>query len=207
MFDILQVRVLNEALRDELLRMRREDLALRAELARDGSLFRGYAEPMAVLHRRHNERMRVILSEHGWPGRSLVGEDASAAAWLVLQHAILDPDLMRNALPKIERAVQVGEIEARSFACLVDRIRTLEGQLQIYGTQHDWDAAGTLSPLPIEEFAFVDERRRNVGLEPLAENTRRLRAQAEAEGDRPPRDYNERQREAAAWARSVGWRI
>jgi len=197
---------LNESLRNELLRMRQEDLDLRAKLASDGSLFSGYAPTMAALHRQHNARLRAILAEHGWPGRTLVGDDGAAAAWLVLQHAILDPDLMRNALPIVERAAQAGETERRFVAFLVDRISTLEGRAQTYGTQHDWDASGVLSPLPIEEPALVDERRRSMGLESLAENTRRLRAQAVADGERPPTNYAEREREGAAWARSVGWR-
>lgn len=86
--------------------MRQADLALRSELARDGSLFQGYSERMAELHRQHNARLALILSEHGWPGSTLVGEDGAAAAWLLLQHAILEPNLMRQAVPLLERAVQ-----------------------------------------------------------------------------------------------------
>lgn len=198
--------MLNQPLRSELLGMQRDDLDLRAELARDGSLFRGYAERMAALHRRHNDRLHAILREHGWPGRAAVGDDGAEAAWLLLQHAILDPELMRGALPLLERAVQAGEAEPRHQALLVDRIRVMEGRPQRYGTSHDWDPQGRMSPSPIEDPAGVEERRRRVGLEPLAENTRRLRAQAEAEGQLPPADYEERQREIDDWARSVGWR-
>ncbi len=198
--------MLNQVLRAELLRMQQEDLDLRAELALDGSLFEGYAEPMAELHRRHNAGLRAILTEHGWPGRSLVGEDGTAAAWLLLQHAILAPDLMREALPLVEGAVQIGELEPKYLALVVDRIRSLEGRPQLYGTQHDWDTEGEMSPRPIEDPERVDERRRGVGLEPLEENTHRLRVQAEAEGQRPPRSFRERQREVEEWARSVGWR-
>jgi hypothetical protein len=186
--------------------MGREDLELRAQLARDGSLFEGYAERMAALHRRHNARLRRILAELGWPGRSLVGEDGAAAAWLVLQHAVLEPDLMRSALPLLEAAVQAGEAEAKHLALLVDRIRTLEGKPQLYGTSHDWDANGELNPLPIEAPELVEARRRAVGLEPLAENTRRLRLRAEAEGERPRLDFEQRERELERWAREVGWR-
>lgn len=194
------------SLRGELLRMRDADLELRAELARDGSLFEGYAERMAALHRRNALRLREVLSSRGWPGRSLAGEDGAEAAWLVLQHAIGDPELLRGALPLLERAVEAGEAEPRHLAMLVDRVRTLEGGPQLYGTQHDWDDAGELSPLPVEEPAGVDERRRRVGLEPLAESTRRLRARAAAEGETPPADPAARRREAEAWARSIGWR-
>jgi hypothetical protein len=198
--------VLNQMLRGELLRMQQDDLDLRAELARDGSLFQGYADRMAALHRQHNARLHAILREHGWPGRTAVGEDGAGAAWLLLQHAVLDPDLMRRALPLLERAVQMGEAEPKHLALLVDRIRVLEGRTQLYGTSHDWDPQGRMSPRPIEDPAGVEERRRRVGLEPLAENTRRLRAQVEEEGQSPPADYEERQREINDWAQSIGWR-
>lgn len=198
--------MLNQTLRGELMRMRQADLELRSELARDGSLFQGYNERMAELHREHNARLALILSEHGWPGYTLVGEDGAAAAWLLLQHAVLEPNLIRQAAPLLERAVQAGKADPKHLALLVNRIRTMEGKPQLYGTNHDWDAAGELSPRPIEEPKSVDERRRSVGLEPLAENTRRLRAQVEAEGGRPPADYEQRQREFDEWARAIGWR-
>ena len=194
------------ALREELLRMQGEDLALREELVRTGMLFDGYAPRMADLHRRNNARLRELLAAHGWPGRSLVGDDAAAAAWLVLQHAILDPGLMRGAVPLLERAAAAGEVEAKHLAMLVDRIRTLEGRPQVYGTQHDWDANGELSPAPIEDPQDVDARRARVGLGPLASDTLRLRARALAEGEHAPVDGAARRRAAEDWARSVGWR-
>ena len=196
----------NPALRDELLSMQRADLELRARLVADGSLFDGYAEPMAELHRRHNARFRAILAEHGWPGRSLVGDDGSAAAALVLQHAILDPELMRGAETLLRRAVDAGEAEPKAWALLVDRIRSFEARPQLYGTQYDWDDAGNLSPLPIEDAQRVDERRRSVGLDTLEQNTERLRAQAARENESAPADLERRKRAAEEWARSVGWR-
>lgn len=195
-----------EWLRDELIRMRQADLDLRSELARDGSLFEGYSDRMADLHRRQNARLALILSEHGWPGYTLVGEDGAAAAWLLLQHAILEPSLMRGAVPLLEQAVRAGDADPRHLALVVDRIRTLEGKPQLYGTAHDWDATGELNPTPIEDPESVDERRRSIGLEPLAENTRRLRAQAEKEGEQPPADYDARERAFCEWARAIGWR-
>lgn len=193
-------------LRDELLALRAADLDLRAELIREGTLFAGYHPRMAELHRQHNARLREILAVHGWPGRRLVGDEGAAAAWLLLQHAILDPPLMRMALPLVAQAVADEDCEAAALAMLTDRILTLEGKPQRYGTQHDWDAAGRLSPLPIEAPDTVDDRRRAVGLGSLEENTRRLRAQAAVEGEGPPRDFAARQREAAEWARATGWR-
>jgi hypothetical protein len=198
---------MNQVLRTELLQMRRRDEELRAKLVAEGALFgNGYAPAMAELHREHNARLRAILQEHGWPGRDVVGDDGAAAAWLLLQHAVLDPALMRMAVPLVERAVERQQASPRHLALLVDRVCVLEGRPQIYGTSHDWDRHGQLSPLPIADPAHVDARRQQVGLEPLAENTHRIRAQAEAEGERPPADYDARQREMDAWAKAVGWR-
>ena len=103
---------------------------------------------MVELHRRHNARLEEILSTHGWPGQSLVGEAGASAAWLLLQHAILAPDLMRGAAALLEGAVALGEAEGKHLALLVDRIRILEGKPQLDGTRHDWDVEGRLSPLP-----------------------------------------------------------
>ena len=54
--------LLNSTLRAELLEMRAADLRLREELVRDGSLFDGYNERMAELHRRHNARLALVLA-------------------------------------------------------------------------------------------------------------------------------------------------
>ncbi len=197
--------MINSPLRSELLALQRADLDLREQLAKAGTLSDGYNDRMAALHRQHNARLRSILSEHGWPGRELVGEDGAEAAWLVLQHAILDPDLMRGAVSLVEKSVQTGDTEPRYLALLVDRIRTLEGRPQLYGSQYDWDEFGDLNPLPIEDPDNVDVRRASVGLEPLAERTHKLRVLAAAEGEHPPCDYWEYRRAEREWARSSGW--
>jgi hypothetical protein len=186
--------------------MAQADLNLRQELVRDGTLFDGYNERMAALHRQHNLRLQEILDRHGWPTPRRVGDDGAAAAWLVLQHAVLAPDLMRAALVLMQQAASEGDCDPKHVAFLTDRIRTLEGRLQLFGTQHDWDTDGQLSPLPIEAPEEVDERRRRVALEPLAETTHRLRLQAAAEREQPPISYQQRQDEKDRWARSIGWR-
>ena len=89
---------MNDALRNELLDMAAEDLRVRAELAADGSLFYGYHPRMAEVHRRNAARLDAVIEEHGWPGRSLVGEDGAEAACLILHHAIGDPPLQRRGL-------------------------------------------------------------------------------------------------------------
>ena len=195
-----------DSIRGELLSMAEEDLEVRRELAADGSLFEGYHPRMRAIHDSHAERLGRILDSLGWPGLSQVGPEAAEAAWLIVQHAIAQPTFQRRALELLHAAVQRGEAVAFKAAMLEDRIRTLEGGLQRYGTQFDWDAAGQLSPLPIEDPAGVDARRREVGLAPLDEAVRHLRAAAEREGERRPDNWTARQREMEAWREEVGWR-
>jgi predicted nucleic acid-binding Zn ribbon protein len=52
----------------------------------------------------------------------------------------------------------------------------------------------------------VDERRRSVGIGPLAEDIRRRREDMARSNEQPPSDRVERRRQMEAWARSVGWR-
>lgn len=186
--------------------MAEEDLRVRAELAADGSLFEGYHPRMRAVHDAHAARLGEILGRLGWPTEPQVGKDAAEAAWLIVQHAIAQPALQREALEALRRAAARGEVPALQPAMLEDRIRTLEGRPQRYGTQFDWDESGELSPLPIEDLESLAERRRAVGLGPLDEATRARREAAAAEGERPPSDWRDRRRRMEEWLREVGWR-
>ncbi len=191
-------------LRQELLAMAEDDLRLRAELARTGALFRGYHPAMRAVHDRHAGRLAEILADHGWPGTSRVGEEGAEAAWLVVQHAIAQPTFQRQVLVAMRAAARLGEVPAWQPAMLDDRIRTLEGRPQRYGTQFDWDETGQLSPLPIEDRPGLDARRQSVGLRPMEEEICRQRAAAG--GMEPPGDWEARRQEREAWLREVGWR-
>jgi hypothetical protein len=194
------------AIRRELLAMAEEDQSVRAELAATGALFEGYHPRMRAVHDRHAVRLTRILDEHGWPGRSRAGPDGAEAAWLIVQHAIAHPALQRRALGELRDAADRGEVPPWQPVMLEDRIRVFEGRQQRYGTQFDWDADGRLSPLPIEDRADVDQRRKSAGLRPLHEEIEVQRAAVAQANERPPADWGARQREMQAWLREVGWR-
>lgn len=193
-------------LREELLALAAEDLRVREELAADGTLHDGYHPRMEEVHRRNAERLRQILAQVAWPGVRLVGQDGARAAWLILQHAIGAPDLQRRGLELLDRAAERGEVPRDQVAMLEDRIRMFEGRRQRYGTQFDWDEQGMMSPVPIEDREYVDERRAEMGLPSLAEQIRTMRERAAAEGEGPPQDRAARRAEVEAWCRRVGWR-
>src|SRR3954470_1433955 len=108
--------MMDDNLRAELVAMAAEDQRVRAELAADGSLFDGYHPRMAEVHRSDAARLRAILDRHGWPGPTLVGADGTAI-WLVLQHPISDPPLMRRDLALLSRLAP-GEIDPARLAML-----------------------------------------------------------------------------------------
>ena len=196
---------LDQALAAELISLAAEDGRVRDELARDGSLFHGYHPRMQAIHDRNAGRLAQVIDRHGWPGRSMVGEEAAHAAWLILQHAIGHPALQRRGLALLREAAR-GEVHPIEAAMLEDRIRCFEGRGQVYGTQFDWDEAGNLGPLPIEDAGNVDRRRAEIGLGPLAEDLERRRVAIVQSGERPPPDGAQRRRDFETWLRQVGWR-
>jgi hypothetical protein len=195
----------DEELRVELLALAAEDQRVRAELLAEGTLFEGYRPRMAEVHHRNGVRLSAIMDRVGWPGRRLVGAEAADAAWLVLQHSVGDPAVMRRGLALV-RAAPADDVAPAQVAMLDDRVRVLSGLPQRYGTQFDWDAQGVMSPWDIEDPDRVDERRRAAGLPPLAEKLREIRDTVAREGEAPPADMAARRREIEQWARSVGWR-
>ena len=175
---------MDEELGAELLRMAEDDRRTREELLRAGRLPRDrYSPAMREVHQRNNARMREIVAAHGWPGRRLVGDGPSEAAWLVVQHAVLDPEFQSACLPLLEAAVSGGDAPAWQFAYLLDRVRLARGEPQVYGTQYVPGEGGKSVPWEIEDPAGVDERRRAVGLATLEENTKRIHAEDELLSD------------------------
>ena len=197
--------MVNSALQEELAALVAEDKRVRDELVATGELFDGYHPQMAAVHSRNAAALDRIISEWGWPGRSLVGDDGAEAAWLVLQHAIAHPELLRRCLPLLQLAAEAGEASAAQPAYLEDRICCFEERPQRYGTQLDWDENGDLSPLPLQDAEHVDELRAAVGLGPLSDRIAEARREAEAEGATPPPDFEQWQRKKKAWAESAGW--
>ena len=180
--------------------MREEDLAVRERLLQAGQLEDGYHAEMEAVHIRNAARMREILSQHDWPTRTLVGVDGEEAAWLVVMHAIGDPDLQRKSLAVLENAVSAGEAPTWQFACLADRIAFFEGRPQRYGTQLDWDEEGYNSVYRLEDSERVNELRATVGLGPLEGIGR------DGQTPKDPESLRRHREKGEAWARKVGWR-
>lgn len=198
--------IVNNILAGELLDMLAEDSMVREELAADGSLFGGYHPRMREVHDRNAGRLRDIWAEFGWPGKSLVGAEASYAAWVVLQHAIAQPDFQRAGLAALQLLAGAGEVDPVQVAMLDDRICTYEGRPQPFGTQFDWDADGVMSPLLHDDEVLVNARRAAFSMPTLAEDTAMRRTAVALGNEKPPADWHAYQAERLEWLKQTGWR-
>jgi len=174
----------NEAVRRELVKMGEDDQKHRQDMMylmdrlagsdseKVAKKWKQAVEQQNALDSRNRQRLDEIVKEHGWPKRSVFGEEASGVAFLVVQHAELD--YQKKYLPLIKEAVTQKEARRSDLAMLEDRILTREGKKQIYGTQFRLNQKTKLMELyPIEDEENVDARRVGVGLEPIAQYVKR----------------------------------
>jgi hypothetical protein len=150
-------------LREELVRRRDIDLAAR-------SAYAGAPAAMARLMEMDSDNtawLMAIVDQIGWPGHSLVGEQAAHAAWLLAQHADLNPAFQRRCLELLGQAAGRGDASPADFAYLTDRVLLASGDPQLYGTQltvHE----GRFVAARLRDPESVDARRAAVGLDPIA---------------------------------------
>jgi hypothetical protein len=151
----------------ELLAMRDADQEVRHRWLKDQKNTAIVAE-MEALDAKHVVRLRQILAQYGWPGKSMVGVKPGGAAWMIAQHG--GPEILAETLPMMYEAVKKGELEEALYATSLDRVLIQQGKKQAYGTQFDTDpATGKCEPKPIEDAEHVDERRIRAGMGPLAD--------------------------------------
>ena len=167
---------MNKELQQNLIRMAEADQQMLKQLFDLGELPSDEYHPrMRALHEENVAALKEIINEYGWPGLSLVGVEGAKSAWLIAQHAVSDRGFMSDCIELIKGAVATGEAEGWQLGFLQDRLLTMSGKEQIYGTQFDLDEEGWPVPFPIADPDTVDERRRGLGLNSLAERLEEMR--------------------------------
>jgi len=120
----------------------------------------------------NTRELKSYVAKHGWFRRSVFGDGACKNAWLLVQHADKDLEFQKHVLSLME-SLPPDEVIPYTFAYLWDRIAVAENRPQRFGTQGFRVKAivqdeSVWEPYPIEDSAEVDERRAEVGLEPLS---------------------------------------
>jgi hypothetical protein len=208
---------MNEGLRAELVAMLADDQSARAAFLADADNHRqrfeatqvscsetpwpyvilewvppGEAPPAArrVLDviKANTARLSDIVAEHGWPGRSMVGEDGADAAWLVLQHtnskvttirSDAGDEFCRSCLPLLREAVTRGEAHPRHLAAIADSIHLGADETPEFAVLADQQFSLDQRGQPVFRWEVdveaIDRRRAIIGLAPLAVDIARRR--------------------------------
>ncbi|MBK7844514.1 MAG: hypothetical protein IPJ71_12615 [Bdellovibrionales bacterium] len=115
--------------------------------------------------------LKELIKTYDWFRITDFDKTADQNAWLLVQHADHDPVFQKETLSKLEKLYKSGDTNPQNYAYLVDRVAAswndiTKRQLQLYGTQGTCVAPGKWEPIPMEEPANVDARRKEVGLGP-----------------------------------------
>src|SRR3989338_7353596 len=99
----------------------------------------------------NSNRLKQIIDQiHAWPTISMVGEEASYAAWLIVQHADHDSTFQERCLKLMFQAED--DVLLSNIAYLADRVAVNKEN-------------GELVPRPIKNPEGLDVRRLKVGNE------------------------------------------
>ena len=194
-----------KSIAEKIIELKNADFILREKLLKSGKLSEGYDEEMKELHDKNAKILNDIIDTIGYPTIDKVGREASEAAYLVIQHAIGQPELMKKGPSLLKTAVSENKADAQNLAYLTDRIAVFEEKPQLYGTQFDWDENGNLSPNLYDNLTKVNERRKSLGLNTLEEQAEIIRKRAKNENQMPPKDFEKRKQEIKQWKKNVGW--
>lgn len=139
--------------------------------------------PVMAMDNRLLAELLPMVPEEGWFRKSVYGEQAAKAAFLIIQHS--DLEQWRRFVPVLEPLVAEGEVDGESYGLMYDRLAVNEHRPQRYGTQVtckggklviDWEN--------LEDPANADARRKAMGF-------RWTLAEYEAVfADHPPCDKN-----------------
>lgn len=169
-----------------------DDLARRAELdaearqgvaqvlqsdlpAQDkGLALRSLFQDIGRIDADNTDALRRALPSEGWFRPSIHGAKLAQDAWLIVQHSP-DATFRAEILARMGPLLASGDLNARDYALLYDRVRTEQKQPQRFASQAQC-SSGKWAFYPVDEMAAVDRRRREIGWsEPLAGTEARLR--------------------------------
>ncbi|MEX0877274.1 MAG: DUF6624 domain-containing protein [Candidatus Spechtbacterales bacterium] len=166
-----------DALAIEILDMAKKDQELRLSGNEKDNEDAEWRQEYRNLDATNTKRLKEIIGEIGWPVISKVGEEASHAAWLLVQHARdenlnIDIGFQKQALELMKEA-QEGDVDKSNIAYLEDRILISQDKHQLYGTQQELKD-GKWTPMQTADIEKVNERRKEMGMPPVEEATEKL---------------------------------
>lgn len=116
----------------------------------------------------NQKELESLIAKKGWPKISQVGQEGASAAFLIIQHS--DMEKQTKYLPIIKKLCEEREANWGSYALMYDRIQVDQNKPQRYGSQLAFnDSTDKYEPSPMEDESKVDEWRKAIGMQPLAD--------------------------------------
>lgn len=125
-----------------------------------------FAQKDEVL-KKNTDRVEEIFDLFGFPGFDRVGRGGSHDFWLIVQHSDSKPEFQRRVLSEMQRQVDRTNADESDFAFLWDRVKKNSGEPQRFGSQVTYTEEGQAVPFPLEDSKNVNERRKQIGWEPI----------------------------------------
>jgi len=160
---------INSVLQSELIDMGTEDQRVRNEVGKSG--WQNAPEKLLLqlreVDKSNTVRLKSIIKDHSFPTTDLVGNEAMAAVFLIVQHSA-DSDFQQRMLTNLKQShLDDNGVTGQQVALLTDRVLIGLGKKQLYGTQYDLiDSAIVFKP--IEDISTVDALRMEMNMPPLA---------------------------------------
>jgi len=140
---------------------------LKQMVAEDQAERKNDGEGMLDVDAKNYPEIVRIHDRYGWPGISLVGEEAANNYWLLVQHADAHKDFQAKLLPELKRAADEGDASKVNYAYLYDRVMVGAGKPQRYGTQGGGCENGKIKMRPVDDPAGLAQRRKELHLMPM----------------------------------------
>ena len=159
------------ALRKEINRLARQDQKLRykSAQAKNKTEQQQINRLIQQADAQNQTRAKEIFKHYGFPGIDAIGKDGQNNLWLIIQHADQDVLFQQEVLADMKTKFHTGQISQVCYAFLYDRVQCNLNYKQSYGTQVVWTGSGEASGFrPILEEDRADERRKELGMEPLS---------------------------------------
>lgn len=154
--------------RRQLLLMKREDQAARAlpdhRMSEDERA--RFAQGLEDVDKKNLPQITKIFDRYGFMNVRQVGRSGVEAEFLLIQHAVQNPGMMKGALLQAKALMDRGDLPRVYYALLSDRVACLiNGEPQLYGTQ---PLHLTKSGCTISDPEQLNQRRATMRMAPLS---------------------------------------
>ena len=125
------------------------------------------SDRLISINNKNLNTVKKIITEIGLPTISNTSYEAYKSVILVALHSG-DAKFLKEILEQLQ-SVNPSTIERRDIAYITDKMRVIENQPQLYGTQYKIDPNGNVNYIEIEDVENLEQRRRELGMESFEE--------------------------------------